>query len=102
MRTTDSPPSPAPTSLALRLAQTGLVASLLLASAGCQSMGFGSLKMPHMKEADGATNVDPWTTQAGSEGRAGRPLEKENDPLNLRRFFLSEKAMEIERNCGYE
>ena len=102
MHTPDSLPSRAPTSLARRLAQTGLLASLLLASAGCQSMGFGSFKMPRMKEADGATVEDPWTTQAGSEGRAGRTMEKEYDPLNLRRFFLSEKAMEIERNCGFE
>jgi hypothetical protein len=102
MRTTDSRPSRVPTSLSLRMAQTGLMAGLLLVSAGCQSMGFSSFKMPHMKEADGATVEDPWTTQAGSEGRAGRTVEKEADPLNLRRFFLSEKAMEIERNCGLE
>ena len=102
MRTTDILLSRTRASRARQLAQVGLVSGLLLATAGCQSMGFGKWERPRMKEADGATVEDPWTTQAGSEGRAGRPLEKETDPLNLRRFFLSEKAMEIERNCGFE
>ena len=99
MRTTDSLTPRTPTTFARRLALSGCVASWILAAAWCQSMGW---RGPHLKEVDGATVEDPWTTQAGSEGRAGRPLEKEADPLNLRRFFLSEKAMEIERNCGYE
>lgn len=102
MRTTDFLTLRDQTSRALQPAPAVLLACLMLSAAGCQSMGFGSLRMPHMKEADGATIEDPWTTQAGSEGRAGRPLEKEADPLNLRRFLLSEKAMEIERNCGFE
>ena len=83
-------------------AKVGLVACLFLTVQGCQSMGLPKFQMPHMKEVDGAKVEDPWTTQAGMEGRAGREMEKESDPLNLRRFFLSEKAMEIERNCGIE
>ena len=55
-----------------------------------------------MKEVDGAKSEDPWTTQAGTEGRAGRPVEKEYDPLNLKKYMMSEKAREIERNCGVE
>lgn len=69
-----------------------------LFAAGCQSV-------PHwlrMEEVDGAKSVDPWTTQAGSEGRAGRKVDKESDPLNLKKFMMSEKALEIERNCGVE
>ncbi len=85
-------------SVGLRFARAGIVASLILTAAGCRLLG----GMPGMKEADGAKVEDPWTTQAGMEGRAGRSVEKESDPLNLRRFLLSEKAMEIERNCGYE
>lgn len=69
-----------------------------LFAAGCQSV-------PHwmkMKEVDGAKADDPWTTQAGTEGRAGRAVEKEYDPLNLKQYLMSEKAREIERNCGVE
>ncbi len=91
-----------PSSSAVRLMQAGLVISLSLTAAGCQSMGLDGWKKPKMKEAAGANVEDPWTTQAGMEGRAGRAVEKEADPLNLRRFLMSEKAMEIERNCGYE
>lgn len=90
------------TSVDLRMARTGLCAGLVLASVGCQSMGLGTWKGPKLREAAGANNEDPWTTQAGSEGRAGRTMEKEADPLHLRRFLMSEKAMEIERNCGFE
>ncbi len=79
---------------------TLLVGVLLLANlAGCQS------GIPHwlaFKEVDGAKSDDPWTTQAGTEGRAGRPVEKEYDPLHLKQFMMSEKAREIERNCGVE
>ena len=77
---------------------TGLCIGLLVTAVGCQTVS-ETLKM---KDAAGANNEDPWTTQAGAEGRAGRAVEKEADPLNLRRFMMSEKAMEIERNCGYE
>jgi len=78
--------------------QAGLCIGLLVTAVGCQTVS----ETFKMKDAAGANNEDPWTTQAGSEGRAGRSVEKEADPLNLRRFLMSEKAMEIERNCGFE
>ena len=78
--------------------QTGLCAGLLFTAVGCQTVS----ETFKMKDGAGTAVEDPWTTQAGSEGRAGRAVEKEADPLNLRRFMMSEKAMEIERNCGYE
>ncbi len=84
------------------LARVGLMACLFLSVQGCETLGFQRIQLPHLAEVDGAKVEDPWTTQAGMEGRAGRTVEKEADPLNLRRFFLSEKAMEIERNCGLE
>lgn len=89
-------------SLVPSFARVGLGVCLFLTVQGCQSTGFGMFDKLHMTEVDGAKVEDPWTTQAGMEGRAGRAMEKEADPLNLRRFFLSEKAMEIERNCGFE
>lgn len=55
-----------------------------------------------MEEVDGAKADDPWTTQAGTEGRAGRAVDKEADPLGLKKYMMSEKAREIERNCGVE
>lgn len=67
---------------------------------GCTTTSFFSRL--RLKEVDGAKAEDPWTTQAGSEGRAGRPVEREADPLNLKQIFMSEKAREIERNCGIE
>ena len=86
------------------LARAGLLSGLVLMASGCPSIGTGKPWKSHFKlqEADGAKVEDPWTTQAGSEGRAGRTVEKEADPLHLRRFLMSEKAMEIERNCGCE
>ena len=86
--------SPAP-----RFALWGLIIGISLAGSGCQQLG---LEKPKLLKPSGTTNEDPWTTQAGSEGRAGRSVEKELDPLHLRRFLMSEKAMEIERNCGFE
>jgi hypothetical protein len=69
-----------------------------LFAAGCQSMP----SWMQMKEVDGAKAEDPWTTQAGTEGRAGRAVDKEADPLGLKKYMMSEKAREIERNCGVE
>ncbi len=98
MRTSRIPSTVARSASIRSWARVGLCLGLAFASVGCQMVS-ETLKM---KDQAGSNNEDPWTTQAGSEGRAGRPLEKEADPLNLRRFLMSEKAMEIERNCGYE
>ncbi len=92
-----------------RLLPRKLLASLIvigvagvLTFSGCASSGTGLFSKLRLREADGAKSEDPWTQQAGSEGRAGRTVEKEADPLNLRKVFMSEKALEIERNCGVE
>ena len=63
------------------------------AVAGCASGPFAAKKE---KLPDG--NTDKWAI-AGREGRANRPIEKE-DPLD--RLLWSEKAREINRNVGYE
>ena len=102
MRTSAPPTFRITSSFGLQLAKAGLVASLMLATAGCQSTGFRMPESLRWKEVDGAKVDDPWTTQAGSEGRAGRPVEKQNDPLNLRKYMMSEKALEIERNVGIQ
>lgn len=73
---------------------------LIVSLTGCRATG--DFLFSKLEEGQGSASEDPWTTQAGSEGRAGRAVEKEADPLNLRRFLMSEKAMEIERNCGFE
>ena len=48
MRTTDFLTLRDQTSRALQPAPAVLLACLMLSAAGCQSMGFGSLRMPHM------------------------------------------------------
>ncbi len=45
---------------------------------------------------------DPWARAAAEEGRRGFARETVNDPLNLRQYFMSEKARSIERNVGIE
>ena len=45
---------------------------------------------------------DTWITDAADTGRKGRTVEVQNDPLNLREIFMSEKARSIERNVGIE
>lgn len=48
--------------------------------------------------ADGSS--DPWIQQAASEGRREYAVEKANDPLGLRKYVMSDRAREIERNVG--
>ena len=43
---------------------------------------------------------DPWIAAAASEGRSGEKVEKSNDPLHMRQFFLSNRARAIENNVG--
>lgn len=52
--------------------------------------------------SDGTAEVEEWVEDAGAEGRAGRPVETELDPLGLKQIFRSEKALSIERNLGIE
>ncbi|RLS38859.1 MAG: hypothetical protein DWH81_09355 [Planctomycetota bacterium] len=98
MRTSRIPSTVARSASIRSWAHVGLSLGLVFAAVGCQTVS-DTFKL---KDGVGTTSEDPWTTQAGSEGRAGRAVEKEADPLHLRRFLMSEKAMEIERNCGYE
>ena len=83
-----------------RLALATVAVWGILSVSGCTLSGFKSKFQ--LQEVDGTESEDPWTTQAGAEGRAGRPVEKEADPLGLRNLLMSEKAREIERNCGFE
>lgn len=50
----------------------------------------------------GSETGDPWVQQAGAEARGHRPVEKELDPLGLKKVFMSQKARDIERNMGIE
>jgi hypothetical protein len=50
----------------------------------------------------GSESTDPWVQEAGAQARGNREMEKEADPLNLKRFFMSDKARDIERNLGVE
>lgn len=50
----------------------------------------------------GSESTDPWIQQAGAEARGHRPVEKEYDPLGLKKVFMSDKARDIERNMGIE
>lgn len=83
---------------ASRAASIALALSVMVS--GCKSTNL--MDSLHLKDVEGTRSEDPWTTQAGTEGRAGRAVEKEYDPLNLKKLMMSEKAREIERNCGVE
>lgn len=50
----------------------------------------------------GSETSDPWVQQAGAEARGHRPVEKEYDPLGLKKYLMSDKARDIERNMGIE
>lgn len=51
------------------------------------------------RDMNGGSSEDPWS-QVGKEGRAGRKLEDERDPLKS--FLMSDKAQDIERSLGYK
>lgn len=65
---------------------------------GCSSLA--ALQPPTSGYADGTESSDPWVMQAAAEGRRDIAPEDANDPLNLRRFFMSQKARDIETNVG--
>lgn len=83
----------------LRLRRIPVVTAMLTAIAalltGCAG-GFRDYADPTGKPSD------RWITEAGVEARAGQRRETSNDPLNLRSIFMSEKARDIERNCGVD
>ena len=72
-----------------------LIAAVLFLSAGCQT-GFRNYADPTSQESE------KWISEAGSEARRGRPVDKEFDPLGLRDVLMSQKARDIERNLGFE
>jgi hypothetical protein len=89
------------------LSTLGLCASLLQGCAVFETMRTGtrqlvkdftpeSLDEPHPADDPG----DPWISAAASEGRHDQKAETANDPLHLRKYFLSNKARSIENNVG--
>jgi hypothetical protein len=91
----------------------GLVLCLvLIASAGCAVMSTMREVTSQTVEAlrpssfdgwdPGSETSDPWIQQAGAEARGDRPVEKEYDPLGLKKYVMSDKARDIERNMGIE
>jgi hypothetical protein len=76
---------------------------LLGTTSGCQTMW-----SPKLAKSFSATDgrhkpsTDPWITEAGTVARTEHPTDKVDDPLGLRKIFVSEKAREIERNCGVD
>lgn len=76
-----------------------------LAFAGCTTNSQSMFKAwSPVKDADYADPTsgkdDPWTSQAGSVGRADRPLEKSEEPRWFRKAIMSDRAREIEANLG--
>ena len=55
---------------------------------------------PDHSRVAGNESSDPWIASAAQEGRAGHPTESANDPLRLRRFFMSQEHRDIEANFG--
>lgn len=87
-----------------RLVMCACLAAASLATTGCtwlsQRPGFAALRPPSTGYADGTESSDPWVMEAAAEGRRDFRTESANDPLNLRRFFMSQKARDIEQNVG--
>ena len=89
-----------------------LFCAVMMFSAGCtmmssmQNMASRTVEALRPESFDGwdpgSETGDPWVQQAGAEARGNRPVEKEFDPLGLKKIFMSEKARDIERNMGIE
>ena len=81
---------------------------LLTPQFGCNASrgGFAGSRLarflPPIRTAEPGTDgsSDPWIQQAASEGRREYSVEKVNDPLGLRKYVMSDRAREIERNVG--
>jgi len=84
----------------MRWMKLAVVSAALSLAGGCASTeGMSLFKNRDYKDpTDGAD--DPWTAQAGAEGRGGRPKEKSEDPRWLRELTMSDRAREIENNLG--
>ncbi|MEZ6047023.1 MAG: hypothetical protein R3C11_15865 [Planctomycetaceae bacterium] len=60
-----------------------------------------SLKVKPGDYGDGTEDLDEDWSFVGKEGRAGMPVERDNDRF-LRKWTMSEKARDIEANLGIE
>lgn len=79
----------------------------LVLVAGCQSAFSQRLKQTFTyrggqssRENPADEPSDPWINDAGNVARTEHPSEEINDPLNLRQYFMSQRARDIERNLG--
>lgn len=89
-----------------------LFCGALMFSAGCtvlgtvQGMAAATVEAFRPTSFDGfdpgSESSDPWVQQVGATARGHRPVEREPDPLGLKKYFMSEKARDIERNMGIE
>ena len=92
----------------MRLKRTALVClALIISQSGCLSTGGAGggrlsrlLPAPEQTDYGPSGSSDPWIQEAVAEGRRDHSVEKVNDPLKLRRFFVSERAREIEASVG--
>lgn len=77
-------------------------AMLLASSVGCQSWGQPGRMSSRLNSQGSRENpvIDPWVQEYGEFARNELPPESSNDPLGLRKYFVSEKARDIERNLG--
>lgn len=74
------------------------------AAVGCSGSSLWSINrfLANTGYDDGTDDSEAWVEDAASEGRSGRAVEKQADPLGLRNVFMSDKARAIERNVGIE
>jgi hypothetical protein len=87
------------------LALTLFVAVLIASQSGCNfSRGRLARALPTTGHYDDGTDdsSDPWIAAAADEGRVEFRKEKESDPLGLKKYWMSQKARDIERNMGIE
>lgn len=75
-----------------------LLGASLTVSSGCATDNWSLFKSGNYADST-AGKDDPWTTQAGAEGRGGRS-EKSEEPLWFRKVMMSDRAREIEANLG--
>ena len=94
-----------------RRAVAGVVLALAATQAGCAMIMTPTEAWRSMKQAftpdenDLVTGTkaeeDKMWRVAGEEGRRGNAVEKDPDEW-YRKYFMTDKAREIERNLGYE
>lgn len=70
-----------------------LLLFISLSGSGCQSLESGS-------DGTMTNRNDPWVNDVGEYARGEHTPEPVHDPLNLRKFLVSEQTRDIERNLG--